>query len=131
MKRTPPRGVVTVFAVAMFLLLLFLGVEKWILWTIGVLTVILVAAEAGREMMARSIENLKVESFVAPDTLDRAKNAVGALDGRVAHTASLYELTEHALRSEVERLEAEHNDGSRFPKPDGESRTGSGARRSG
>ncbi|WP_244515119.1 hypothetical protein [Actinopolyspora xinjiangensis] len=116
---------------AMFLLLLFFGVEKWILWTIGVLTVVSLAAEVGREVMARSVESLKTDSFVSPDTLARAKNAVGALDGSVAHTASLYEFTEHALRGEVERLEAEHNGGSRFPKRDDESRTGSASKRSG
>lgn len=119
------------FAVAMFLLLLFLGVEKRILWTIGVLTVILVAAEVAREMALRSFRALKMEAYVAPDTLDRAKNVVGALDGSVAHTGSVSELMENALRSEVERLEAEHNDGSRFPKPDDESRTGYASKRSG
>ncbi|WP_019855648.1 ParB family protein [Actinopolyspora mortivallis] len=62
--------------------------------------------------------------YVSEDVIERAKAAVAALGGHVAHTASMSDLVEHALRREVERLERKHNDGEEFPRVTGKLRTG-------
>ncbi|PRW62957.1 ParB family protein [Actinopolyspora mortivallis] len=56
--------------------------------------------------------------------IERVKAAVAALGGDVAHTASMSDLVEHALRREVERLERNHNNGDQFPRVRGKLRTG-------
>ncbi|WP_019855638.1 ParB family protein [Actinopolyspora mortivallis] len=62
--------------------------------------------------------------YVSEDVIARAKAAVAALGGDVAHTASMSDLVEHALHREVERLERRYNNGDQFPRLDGKLRTG-------
>ncbi|ASU80783.1 hypothetical protein CDG81_02675 [Actinopolyspora erythraea] len=66
----------------------------------------------------------KMAPYVSEDIIERAKAAVAALGGDVAHTSSMSDLVEHALRREVERLERDHNDGEEFPRVAGQLRTG-------
>ncbi|PRW62944.1 ParB family protein [Actinopolyspora mortivallis] len=65
-----------------------------------------------------------ITPYVSADVIERAKAAVAALGGDVAHTSSMSDLVEHALRREVERLERNHNNGEQFPRVDGKLRTG-------
>lgn len=62
--------------------------------------------------------------------LERARAAAYWLSrtrGGAAGPTTISELVEQALRQEVERLEAEHNDGEPFPAVVGRMRTGPGA----
>ncbi len=65
----------------------------------------------------------RVTAGVDADVLERARNAVWQLAGPPAHL-TMAELVEQAIRREVERLEAEHNDGAPFPARSAQLRPG-------
>jgi centromere-binding protein ParB len=74
---------------------------------------------AARERPAKG----RVTADVDADVLDRARNAVWQLTGP-PERLTMAELVEQAVRREVERLEAKHNDGVPFPPRSAQLRAG-------
>lgn len=65
-------------------------------------------------------EKKRVSAYLDAELVERARAAVWWTRVVPGEPASYSELTERGLRAEVERLEAEYNQGERFRIPEGE-----------